>query len=115
MMALALLPLGWAGWLGAHDANWWPLALILLMSLLTLVVYAWDKRQAIRGGWRVPEARLRTIGLGEQRPVAPNAAADGSDDEAGRQRNRRVEVVLPTAAPATQAAAGATSSLEPAN
>ncbi|WP_442853373.1 hypothetical protein [Aeromonas sp. ZOR0002] len=47
MMALALLPLGWAGWLGAHDANWWPLALILLMSLLTLVVYAWDKRQAI--------------------------------------------------------------------
>jgi outer membrane protein OmpA-like peptidoglycan-associated protein len=63
----------------------------------------------------LPEARLRTIGLGEQRPVAPNAAADGSDDEAGRQRNRRVEVVLPTAPPATQAAAGATSSLEPAN
>lgn len=63
----------------------------------------------------VPEARLRTIGLGEQRPVAPNAAADGSDDEAGRQRNRRVEVVLPTATPATQDAPGATSSLTPAN
>jgi outer membrane protein OmpA-like peptidoglycan-associated protein len=63
----------------------------------------------------VPEARLRTIGLGEQRPVAPNAAADGSDDEAGRQRNRRVEVVLPIAAPTTEDAPGATSTLTPAN
>ena len=42
--------------------------------------------------------RLRTIGLGETRPVAPNAHADGSDDEEGRQRNRRVEVILPNAA-----------------
>lgn len=41
--------------------------------------------------------RLSTIGLGEQRPVAPNANSDGSDDEAGRQRNRRVEVILPNA------------------
>ncbi|MFM4978164.1 DUF1294 domain-containing protein [Aeromonas caviae] len=63
MMALALLPLGWAGWLGLHDANWWPLALILLMSLLALAAYAWDKRQAIRGGWRVPEARLHLLEL----------------------------------------------------
>lgn len=62
-----------------------------------------------------PEARLRTIGLGEQRPVAPNAAADGSDDEAGRQRNRRVEVVLPIAAQATEDAPGTTSTLTPAN
>lgn len=45
--------------------------------------------------------RLRTIGLGELRPIAPNAAADGSDDEAGRQRNRRVEVILPKSAGAT--------------
>ena len=63
MMVLALLPLGWAGWLGVHDANWWPLALILLMSLLTLATYAWDKRQAIRGGWRVPETRLHLLEL----------------------------------------------------
>ena len=41
MMVLALLPLGWAGWLGVRDANWWPLALILLRSLLTLAAYAW--------------------------------------------------------------------------
>jgi len=45
----------------------------------------------------VSEGRLRTIGLGELRPVAPNARADGADDEAGRQRNRRVEVILPKA------------------
>ena len=39
--------------------------------------------------------RLTTIGLGELRPVAPNAKSDGSDDEDGRQKNRRVEVILP--------------------
>ena len=27
-------------------------------------------------------------------PIAPNAKPDGADDPAGRQRNRRVEVVL---------------------
>lgn len=43
----------------------------------------------------VDGARIKTIGLGELRPVAPNAQADGTDDEAGRQRNRRVEVILP--------------------
>ncbi|WP_439533646.1 OmpA family protein, partial [Polymorphobacter sp.] len=48
----------------------------------------------------VPAGRLRTIGLGETRPVVPNAKADGSDDEPGRQRNRRVEVILPGSAPA---------------
>ncbi|MFN3474898.1 MAG: OmpA family protein [Blastomonas sp.] len=44
----------------------------------------------------VPADRLRTLGLGETRPVVANALPDGRDDEAGRQRNRRVEVVLPT-------------------
>jgi outer membrane protein OmpA-like peptidoglycan-associated protein len=39
--------------------------------------------------------RLRTLGLGETRPAVANALPDGSDDEAGRQRNRRVEVILP--------------------
>lgn len=34
------------------------------------------------------------LGWGERKPVAPNAKADGSDDPAGRQKNRRVEVVL---------------------
>ena len=47
----------------------------------------------------VDTGRLATIGLGELRPVAPNASADGSDDESGRQRNRRVEVILPKGTP----------------
>lgn len=33
-------------------------------------------------------------GLGKRRPVAPNQHADGSDDPEGRQRNRRVEIVI---------------------
>lgn len=43
----------------------------------------------------VSAERLGTIGLGELRPVAPNAKANGTDDEDGRRRNRRVEVILP--------------------
>lgn len=61
----------------------------------------------------VPESRLQTHGLGESRPVADNEQADGSDNEAGRQRNRRVEVIL--AGGAQNSADGeATSRLEPA-
>lgn len=52
--------------------------------------------------------RLKTIGLGELRPVAPNAKSDGGDDEDGRQRNRRVEVILPKAAAAPAVSASAT-------
>jgi outer membrane protein OmpA-like peptidoglycan-associated protein len=37
---------------------------------------------------------MTTRGLGEKKPVAPNAKPDGADDPAGRQKNRRVEVVL---------------------
>jgi outer membrane protein OmpA-like peptidoglycan-associated protein len=33
-------------------------------------------------------------GFGKKRPVAPNVHSDGSDDPAGRQKNRRVEIVL---------------------
>lgn len=46
-------------------------------------------------GKGVAPNRMKTIGLGEARPIAPNAQRDGSDDEEGRQRNRRVEVILP--------------------
>lgn len=52
-------------------------------------------------GKGVDAARMHTIGLGELRPAAPNAKSDGSDDEAGRQRNRRVEVILPNGADPT--------------
>ncbi len=64
---------------------------------------------------RLSEARAKTVadwfgqqvgvrrrafdvsGKGESAPVAPNARPDGSDDAAGRAKNRRVEVVVPRA------------------
>lgn len=33
-------------------------------------------------------------GLGERQPVAPNAKPDGADDPDGRQKNRRVEIII---------------------
>lgn len=42
----------------------------------------------------VAPARLSAQGLGARRPVAPNTTPDGRDDPAGRQRNRRVEIVI---------------------
>ncbi|NYJ67509.1 OOP family OmpA-OmpF porin [Pseudoclavibacter chungangensis] len=38
---------------------------------------------------------LDAVGYGDTRPVAPNANEDGSDNPAGRQENRRVEVFVP--------------------
>jgi outer membrane protein OmpA-like peptidoglycan-associated protein len=38
--------------------------------------------------------RFAIRGFGKSRPVAPNARPDGSDDPAGRQKNRRVEIVF---------------------
>jgi outer membrane protein OmpA-like peptidoglycan-associated protein len=35
-----------------------------------------------------------TKGFGETQPIAPNAKPDGSDDPEGRQKNRRVEIIL---------------------
>jgi len=47
---------------------------------------------ASNGGGGLPE--MQAEGRGEREPVAPNAAPDGRDDPDGRQRNRRVEVLL---------------------
>ena len=38
--------------------------------------------------------RVTTQGYGAKKPVAPNTRPDGSDDPEGRQKNRRVEIVL---------------------
>lgn len=43
----------------------------------------------------VPETRLQAVGFGEADPVAPNQKPDGSDDESGRAKNRRVVAVIP--------------------
>jgi outer membrane protein OmpA-like peptidoglycan-associated protein len=47
----------------------------------------------------VKEAGLRGIsfstkGYGADNPVASNTKPDGSDDPEGRQKNRRVEIVM---------------------
>jgi outer membrane protein OmpA-like peptidoglycan-associated protein len=42
----------------------------------------------------VPAGRLTAIGFGASEPIAPNETSDGQDDPDGRERNRRVEIVL---------------------
>lgn len=37
---------------------------------------------------------FETQGFGAKRPVAPNMKTDGSDDSEGRQKNRRVSIVI---------------------
>ncbi|NJN60006.1 MAG: OmpA family protein [Leptolyngbyaceae cyanobacterium SL_5_9] len=39
-------------------------------------------------------SRMTINGLGESQPVAPNTNSDNSDNPAGRQRNRRVEIIV---------------------
>jgi len=38
--------------------------------------------------------RFSSEGFGAEKPVAPNSKPDGSDDPAGRAKNRRVEIVI---------------------
>jgi photosystem I P700 chlorophyll a apoprotein A2 len=57
------------------------------------------KRAESVRGWLVNNAGvdagiLRTEGLGETKPVAPNTNPDGSDNPDGRQKNRRVEILI---------------------
>lgn len=46
----------------------------------------------------VRQREFLVSGKGETAPIAPNESATGGDDPAGRAKNRRVEVVVPTAA-----------------
>jgi len=46
------------------------------------------EREALDG------AGFKTRGFGATRFAAPNTKADGSDDPAGRQKNRRVEIII---------------------
>lgn len=57
-----------------------------------------DRAQAVADGLvaRGVTATLETTGYGESRPVAPETTADGTDNPAGRQLNRRVEIFVPT-------------------
>ena len=51
-------------------------------------VKAWLVKSGVAAG------RIATKGLGATIPVAPNANPDGSDNPAGRQKNRRVEITV---------------------
>jgi outer membrane protein OmpA-like peptidoglycan-associated protein len=53
-------------------------------------------KQWLVGNAGVQASRIRTAGLGETKPVAPNTNPNGSDNPQGRQKNRRVELTLQT-------------------
>jgi photosystem I P700 chlorophyll a apoprotein A2 len=62
-----------------------------------------NRANAVRA-WLVQNAsvagsRISTRGWGETKPIAPNKKPDGSDDPEGRQKNRRVEIVLTKVGP----------------
>jgi OOP family OmpA-OmpF porin len=54
----------------------------------------------------VDKERITIIALGEQRPIAPNAHLDGTADEEGRARNRRVTVTIAAAPSGSEPAPG---------
>jgi outer membrane protein OmpA-like peptidoglycan-associated protein len=63
-----------------------------------------EKRAATVKEWLVARGAMPpttpVVAHGESRPIAPNEKPDGSDDPEGRQKNRRVEVVIDTCASA---------------
>lgn len=62
----------------------------------------------------VAKERIEVVAFGEQNPVAPNAAADSLPNEAGRAKNRRVEltIAVPPGAPPTDEASDTTTLVE---
>lgn len=52
-------------------------------------------RNALVGRGLAPD-KVEIRGFGESKPVAPNENPDGSDNPQGREKNRRVEVVIDT-------------------
>ena len=51
-----------------------------------------EKWLSAHAGAGLPPVRI--TGRGEEEPVAPNTTSDGKDNPEGRQKNRRVEVLL---------------------
>jgi outer membrane protein OmpA-like peptidoglycan-associated protein len=61
--------------------------------------YLSEMRAVAVKNWLVQESgvegkRLKTMGWGKAKPVAPNTNPDGSDNPEGRQKNRRVEITV---------------------
>ncbi len=74
---------GHTDWIGSDAYN------LRLSARRADSVRDWLVRQ---GG--VPRPAVSTVGYGEGRPVAPNSTPEGRDDPEGRQRNRRVELLV---------------------
>ncbi|CAE21090.1 Bacterial outer membrane protein [Prochlorococcus marinus str. MIT 9313] len=60
-----------------------------------------EKRAISVRDWFVSEGGLSNVqfatkGLGELKPVVSNTTEEGADDPIGRQRNRRVEIIIKT-------------------
>lgn len=58
-----------------------------------------DRRAQAVQEWLIANEGLTNMkfvakGFGAKKPVAPNTTPDGADDPAGRQKNRRVEIVV---------------------
>jgi len=58
-----------------------------------------ERRAGAVKTWLVEKEGLRSLefvtqGFGAKKPVVPNKKPDGSDDPEGRQKNRRVEIIL---------------------
>jgi outer membrane protein OmpA-like peptidoglycan-associated protein len=58
-----------------------------------------ERRAAAVETWFKTKGNLKNVtfvtqGFGAKNPVAPNKKPDGSDDPDGRQKNRRVEIVI---------------------
>src|SRR3954454_3739769 len=57
-----------------------------------------ERRAASVKSWFIAHGlsnmKFSTEGFGAKKPVAPNTKPDGSDDPDGRQKNRRVELVI---------------------
>ncbi len=47
----------------AGQGSYWPSYAYPLASLLAFVLYLYDKRSALRSGWRMPEVRLHLVEL----------------------------------------------------
>lgn len=46
--------------------------------------------------FKVQNTRMQTKGYGKNKPIAPNNNPDGSDNPIGREKNRRVELIIKT-------------------
>jgi outer membrane protein OmpA-like peptidoglycan-associated protein len=57
-----------------------------------------ERRAASVKNWFIAHGlsnmKFSTEGFGAKKPIAPNTKPDGSDDPDGRQKNRRVELVI---------------------